>query len=284
MEANPGTIDRAKFDLLKKLGVNRISFGVQSFNDQELERIGRIHSAEDAVQAVTMAKEAGFNNVSVDLMYGLPGQDSRSWQASLETAVSLNLNHLSLYQLTVEEETPLKRMVEEGRMQLPVDDELAAMDELTAELTAKNGLFQYEISNYAQSDYQCRHNITYWENRDYFGVGAGAVSCLRRSRKQNIADPNEYCRLIKKGHSTIIDEEKLDTEASFRETVIMGLRMNRGVSVKELDRRYGIQLENYYGKVFQQLIGDSLLEQSADYIYLTDRGRVFANTVMADLV
>ncbi len=284
IEANPGTVDRAKFELLKTAGVNRISFGVQSFNDQELGKIGRIHSAEEAAQAVNMAKEAGFDNLSIDLMYGLPGQDPKSWQISLETALSLDLNHLSLYQLTVEEQTPLERMVQDGRLQLPVEDELAAMDEITAKLTAKNGLAQYEISNYARSGYQCRHNITYWENRDYFGVGAGAVSCLRGSRKRNIVAPEEYCDAIESGSSTVIDEETLDLEASFRETVIMALRMNRGVAVKQLEKRYKIRLENHYGKVLQQLIKDKLLEQSEDYLYLTDRGRVFANRVMADLV
>ena len=284
IEANPGTVDRAKFELLKIAGVNRISFGVQSFNDRELKKIGRIHSAEEAVQAVNMAKDAGFTNLSIDLMYGLPGQDSNSWQTSLKTALSLDLNHLSLYQLTVEEQTPLERMVREGRLQLPVEDELAAMDEITAQVTVKKGLSQYEISNYARSGCQCQHNITYWENRDYFGVGAGAVSCLHGSRKRNTAAPEEYCSLIESGKSTMIDEEKLNPEASFRETVIMGLRMNRGVAVKELEKRYEIQLETYYGKVLRQLIRDKLLEQSADYLYLTDRGRIFANLVMAELV
>ncbi len=284
IEANPGTVDRAKFELLKTAGVNRISFGVQSFNDRELGKIGRIHSAEEAVQAVSMAKDAGFNNISIDLMYGLPGQTPRSWQTSLETALSLDLNHLSLYQLTVEEQTPLERMVQAGRLQLPVEDELAGMDEITAKLTANNGLSQYEISNYARPGYQCQHNITYWENRDYFGVGAGAVSFLHGSRKQNVAAPEEYCGLIESGNSIMIDEEILDHEASFRETVIMGLRMNCGVAVKQLEKRYKIQLENYYGKVLRQLIREKLLEHSEDYLYLTDQGRVFANRVMAELV
>lgn len=284
IEANPGTVDRAKFELLKTAGVNRISIGVQSFNDQELGKTGRIHSAKEAVQAVRMAQDAGFNNISIDLMYGLPGQDPESWQISLGTALSLDINHLSLYQLTVEEHTPLERMVQDGRLQLPAEDELAAMDEITAELTVESGMCQYEISNYARSGCQCQHNITYWKNREYYGVGAGAVSCLRGSRRRNIAAPEEYCGLIESGRSTIIDEETLDLEASFRETVIMGLRMNRGVAVKELEKRYKIQLANHYGKVLRQLIRDKLLEQTEDYLYLTDRGRIFANLVMAELV
>lgn len=284
IEANPGTVDMEKFKLLHNAGVNRISFGVQSFNDQELKRIGRIHSAQEAVQAVSMAKTSGFGNISIDLMYGLPGQNAENWQKNLETAISLDLKHLSLYQLTVEDQTPLATLVSEGRLQMPDEDEIAAMEDITAELTAENGLSQYEISNYAQAGYQCRHNITYWQNRDYFGVGAGAVSCLQGIRKQNMTNPETFCHLMDKGKSIVMEEEKLNPEASFRETVVMGLRMNRGVSKKELEKRYGMDFENYYDKVFHQLIADNLLEQSAEHIRLTDRGRTFANRVMAELV
>jgi len=284
IEINPGTVDRAKLDCLQEAGVNRISFGVQSFNDQELARIGRVHSAGEAMLAVGMAGKAGFSNISLDLMYGLPGQTPGSWQASLETAISLGVKHLSLYQLTVEEQTPLAKMVDEGRVQLPDEDELAAMDEITAKLTDAGGLLQYEISNYAQTGFQCRHNITYWKNDEYLGVGAGAVSCLQGSRKRNAADPARYCSLIEAGKSVVIEEETLEADASFRETVIMGLRMNRGVSVLDLEERYGINLKEYYGKTLQKLISGELLELKAGFLYLTDRGRVFANLVMADLV
>ncbi len=284
IEANPGTVDSGKLTLLHNAGVNRISVGVQAFNDQELRRIGRIHSAEEAVLAVNQAKASGFKNISIDLMYGLPGQNCGNWQRNLETAISLDLNHISLYQLTVEEQTPLAAMISENRLQIPDEDELAAMEKITAKLTADNGLSKYEISNYARIGYQCRHNITYWENRDYFGVGAGAVSCLQGIRRQNIPSPETYCLLMEKGESIVMEEEKLPHEASFRETVVMGLRMNRGVSIKELKKRYGIDFENYYGKVFRLLITDNLLEQSAEYIRLTDRGKSFANRVMAELV
>ena len=284
IEANPGTVDTEKLKVLHTAGVNRISLGVQSFNNQELKRIGRIHSAEKAVHAVGMAKASGFKNISIDLMYGLPGQNSDNWLKNLETAISLELNHLSLYQLTVEEQTPLATLVSENRLRIPEEENLAAMEGITTNLTADNGLSQYEISNYARAGYQCRHNITYWENRDYFGVGAGAVSCLQGIRRQNITTPETYCLLMEKRESIILEEEQLDSEASFRETIVMGLRMNRGVSKKELIKRYGIDFEKYYGKIFRQLITNNLLEQSAEYIRLTDRGRTFANRVMAELV
>ncbi len=284
IEVNPGTADVRKFVLLRDCGVSRLSLGVQSFVDQELKGVGRIHSADEAIRAVEMAREAGFENVSLDLMYGLPQQSPDSWQYSLETALSLAPQHLSLYQLTVEEGTPLAAKVENGTMGLPDEDAIVAMDSITEELTAAAGLQQYEISNYARAGYQCRHNICYWENREYSGLGAGAVSYLAGQRLRKIASPTEYCNLMEAGKSVVIEEESLDREASFRETVIMGLRMNRGVAVRGLQERYGIEYESYYGDVVQLLFEKLLLEEEAGFLRLTDRGRQFANRVMAELV
>lgn len=284
IEANPGTVDKEKLHILKNLGVNRISFGVQSFNNRELERIGRLHSVSEAVQAVTIARDLGFDNISIDLMYGLPGQTANSWQKNLQTALSLDLQHLSLYELTVEKTTPLEKMIQEGKLQLPNEDEIAAMDEVTKQLIHRSKLYQYEISNYAQPGEECRHNITYWRNQEYYGVGAGAVSYRNGNRKRNIADPQKYCNVIEEGGSPVIAQEVLDDEASLRETVIMGLRMNRGVAINEIRHRYGIELENYYGTILQQLVRDKMIEISLDHLCLTDRGRIFANTVMAELV
>lgn len=284
IEANPGTVDGKKLAFLRGAGVNRISLGVQSFHDQELRRTGRIHSAAEAVRAVSLARAAGFRNLSIDLMYGLPGQDTESWRSSLDIACSLGLNHLSLYQLTVEEGTPLEKRIRENSVQLPDDEEIARMDEISAEVTRAAGLLQYEISNYAQKGYQCRHNITYWENRDYLAVGSGAVSCLHGCRRRNIGNPERYCDLLESGKSAMVAQEILETEASFRETVIMGLRLNRGISVHRLEARYGLLPKSYYGKTFRQLVADGLLHEKAGYLALTDRGRRFANRVMAELV
>lgn len=284
IEANPGSVDAEKFALLRDCGISRLSLGVQSFVDQELRQIGRIHSADEAIRAVEMARGAGFENVSVDLMHGLPQQSPDSWQYSLETALSLAPQHLSLYQLTVEEGTPLAAKVENGTMGLPDEDEIAAMDSITEELTAAAGLQQYEISNYARAGYQCRHNICYWENREYSGLGPGAVSYLAGQRLRKIASPTEYCNRMEAGKSVVVEEESLDREASFRETVIMGLRMNRGVAVQGLQERYGIEYESYYGDVVQLLFEKLLLEEEGGFLRLTDRGRRFANRVMAELV
>jgi oxygen-independent coproporphyrinogen III oxidase len=284
IEANPGTVDRRKLTALLESGVNRLSIGVQSFNDLELKAIGRIHTASEAIKAVELASAIGFDNLSLDLMYGLPGQSAERWLTSLETGLSLGVKHLSLYQLTVEEQTPLESMIEREILQLPSDKEIEAMDEITGKCTATAGYPQYEISNYAKAGYQSRHNITYWENREYFGFGAGAVSCISGTRRQNITSPEQYCCLLEAEKSVVIEEERLEPDASFRETVVMGLRMNRGISLAMLEKRYGISLENYYGKILQKLISDGMLEKNTGFLFLTDTGRGFANRVMAELV
>ena len=284
IEINPGTMEMAKLESLQESGVNRISFGVQSFNDLELKQIGRIHTADEAVAAINMADEAGFTNISLDLMYGLPGQTPLSWQQSLETAIALGVKHLSLYQLTVEEQTPMEKMVDEGKICLPDEDALSAMDETTSQLTKESGLDQYEISNYAQSGYQCRHNIVYWQNKDYLGFGAGAVSCVQGSRRRTVAAPVQYCERVETEKSVIVEEETLKKDASFRETVIMGLRMNQGVSKSLLSSRYRANPTDFYGEKLSKLITEGLIQQSEEYLFLTERGREIANLVMSELV
>ncbi len=284
IEANPGTVDIKKLTNIHRSGANRISFGVQSFIDKELKQIGRIHSAEEAAQAVSMASEAGFGNISIDLMYGLPGQTEDTWRSSLERALTLEVNHLSLYELTVEKQTAMGQMKEQGNLLLPEEDELLAMDEITAKQTSEMGFTQYEISNYSQNGYQCRHNIGYWENKEYLGIGAGAVAYQAGVRKKSVRDPVQYCRLLEAEKTVFIEEETLQTEASFRETVIMGLRMNRGVSLLELSDRFEIEVEYYYGECLRNLLDERLVKLSNNYLKLTDRGRIFANRVMAELV
>ncbi len=284
IEANPQTVDPAKLNLLRQGGINRLSIGVQSFNDQELQVLGRPHSAADAAEAVRLGRAAGFANISLDLMYGLPGQDHQSWRRSLEQALALAPDHLSLYELTVEQGTPLHRHLTQGLLALPEEDELAAMDEITATLCQQAGLVRYEISNYARPGYECRHNINYWQNGPYLALGAGAVGCLNDRRQQKISDPQRYCELIEAGQSTVQDEECLEREASFRETVIMGLRLLCGVSRAQLQRRYGLALEDCYGITLTRLIDQGLLEMSPSHLRLTARGLVFANQVMAELV
>ena len=284
IEINPGTVDRKKLAVMQRAGVNRLSFGVQSFNDRELRGIGRIHTAAEARAAVEMARREGFSNVSLDLMYGLPGQGPESWKNSLEEAILLELSHLSLYQLTVEEQTPLQRMITDGERAVPREELIAEMDEITSGLTGSAGLRRYEISNYSQAGSECRHNRVYWQNDSYFGCGAGAVSYIGGSRRRNENIPESYCDLVEAGESVVVETEILSRDESLRETVIMGLRMTEGVSVAAVKERFGVDLGEYYGTSLEDLIRKDLLWLTDSSLCLTARGRIFANQVMAELV
>lgn len=284
LEVNPATVDRDDLEQLFGAGFNRLSIGVQSFVDEELSTLGRPHTAEEARNTYQMARSAGFTNVSLDLMYGLPGQSVSSWRTSLAAALELFPDHLSIYELTIEENTIFAHLQEQGRLHLPEEEEVLRMMQVTRQETAKRGLHRYEISNYALPGWECRHNINYWQNGSYIGIGAGAVSCLSGCRFSSIADVEEYCREIETGDSVEGESEELDQEARFRESVVMGLRMTRGVSVSSLERRFGLNIAEYYGDVLSNLRKDNLLVCESDFLRLTDRGLLLANRVMSELV
>ena len=284
VEANPGTVDARYLEVLLEAGVNRLSLGVQSFDKRQLKLIGRIHNEQEACLAIEAAQTAGFHNINLDLMSGLPGQSSASWQNSLQKALSFQPEHLSLYQLTIEPDTPFYSLIESNTLCLPTEDEIIEMDEITRRLCNSHGLHLYETSNYAVQGKECRHNINYWLNNDYLAAGASAVSCLQGVRERRIADPLEYIRRINQKKSVVIDRECLSREASFRETVIMGLRMVQGVSRKTLHERYALDLEEYYGAVLKKLLAQGLLELTETHLRITEKGWPLSNQIMADLV
>ncbi len=284
LEANPKSIDFLKLLTLRQAGFNRISIGVQSFVDQELQLLGRLHSAQDGWNAVKDAQSAGFSNISVDLMSGIPGQCAGSWRWSLETALSLKPDHLSLYQLAVEEGTRFHQLSEDGELVLPEEEEVLVMDGLIEKLCPAAGFWQYEISNYAQPGHTCNHNINYWENGEYLALGAGAVSYWGGERIKTIAHPPTYCAKIETGESTVAEKERLDREQSFRESVIMGLRMSKGVSFVRLYERYKIRLQEYYRSELEGLMKNGLVMLTNTHLLLTKKGRQVANQVMAELV
>lgn len=284
IEVNPKTADFMKLLQLHEGGVNRISIGVQSFLDSELERIGRLHDAQQGWDTIRDAIGAGFGNISIDLMYGLPEQSVEEWRWNLETALSLNPSHLSLYQLTVEENTPFGQMYDEGKLLLPGEDEILEMDRVTSSLCSKSDLGLYEISNFAVRGFECRHNLNYWHNRDYLAIGAGAVGCYRGERSKNLRDPLKYCEAIESGDNVIEESEKLAPEASFRESVVIGLRMTKGVSYSTLQDRYGLNLREYYGTILDPLLKEGFVEFTSTHFRLTSKGRPVANQIMAELV
>ena len=284
IEANPGTVDLEYLECLRATGCNRISFGIQSFDSRELQAIGRLHDQQQAVEAVRLAQQAGFDNISLDLMYGLPGQSVESWQYSLQKAVTLNPSHLSLYQLTIEQGTLFYSLQDEDMLILPEEEEILQMDEVANTLCEANGLTRYEISNYARFSLRCLHNMNYWFNDEYLAAGVAAVSYVGGVREKRISDPKVYIEHINTGNSVVIEKESLLPEDSFRETVIMGLRLTDGVSRERLFNRYGLDIEKYYGKTLYKLVSVGLVELSTTHMKITAKGRPLSNLVMAELV
>ncbi|MGX9726182.1 MAG: radical SAM family heme chaperone HemW [Candidatus Electronema sp. VV] len=284
LEANPATVDLAALHTLRQAGFNRISLGVQSLYDAELRRLGRPHTAAEAAQTAKLARQADFANLNLDLMYGLPGQTLPSWSETLAQALALRPQHLSIYELTIEEGTPFARQQKEGKLLLPDEDTVLLMLEATQQIVGDAGFRRYEISNYAQPGCECRHNINYWRNGDYIGIGPGAVSCLDGIRRSAVADVAAFCSRIENGQEVWEDEERLEPEAAFRETVIMGLRMTEGVALDELRRRFGIDAAAYYGETLARLTRQALLELVDGRLRLTAQGLLLANAVMAELV
>lgn len=284
MEVNPKTVDFMKLLQLRQAGINRLSIGIQSFVDGELDLLGRLHTVQEGWDCVRDAIGAGFANISLDLMYGMPGQTTEVWRWSVETALSLGISHLSLYQLNIEEGTPLAEKHERGEILLPSEEEILQMDEISLELCSEAGLEQYEISNFALHGFECKHNINYWNNKEYIGVGAGSVGYHHGVRELNIDDPLAYCQSVEEGSDRVAETEKLDEESSFRESVVMGLRMTSGVAYDALYDRYGIRLREYYGDVLLPLLDDNFVEFTDTHFRLTVKGRRLANQVLAQLV
>ncbi|NOQ46090.1 MAG: hypothetical protein GQ559_05385 [Desulfobulbaceae bacterium] len=217
-------------------------------------------------------------------MYGLPGQSAQRWSETLDKALSVTPEHLSIYELTLEENTPFAVQAQRGLLRLPAEDKVLAMMDVTVKLITTAVLKRYEISNYARPGRECRHNINYWQNGSYIGLGPGAVSCLSGRRLTAVADVEQFCRYLEIGKDFWSHEEALETEVRFRETVIMGLRMITGVSLERLRERFGINAIDYYGKTLSGMLDQDLLVVEDQFLRLTKKGLPVANAVMAELV
>ena len=284
LECNPGTASPENLLAYRRCGVNRLSVGVQSMNDQELAMLGRIHTAQDAVRTVRAARGAGFENVSLDLMSALPGQNFDSFRASLHGIMQLEPEHLSVYSLILEEGTPLAERALKGTLpEIPGDEEDRRMYYYTREYLERFGLEQYEISNYALPGRQSSHNVGYWTGREYLGFGLGAASWfagrrfhVTRSLQQFIEDP---C------HEKNLEEiSVLSLREQMEEFMFLGLRMTQGVSGKDFLQRFGQKMEEVYRDPIRRFTDAGLLVREEDRIRLTFRGLDLANTVMAEFL
>lgn len=283
VEANPGTVEAESLAVLRKQGVNRLSLGVQSFADDELRLLGRIHSAGQAAAALSAARQAGFKDVSLDLIYGLPRQTLADWSFSLERALALEPEHLSLYALSVEAGTPLARDIARGHLPLPDSDLAAEMYEMAAEVCAAAGYLHYEISNWARgAARQCRHNLIYWRNEPYLGLGAGAHSWQGRRRWANAAAPDEYATRLAGGNPTVAEEETISPELEMGETMMMGLRLvEEGVPFDRFQQRFGLDPRRCYEAEIAELVELGLLEVDDERLRLSPRGCLLGNQVFA---
>ena len=287
MEVNPGTVTAEKLTAFYAAGINRLSIGMQSAQEQELKILGRIHDFDGFCQVYREAVEAGFTNINVDVMSGLPGQTLASYKDTLEKVLRLEPmpQHISAYSLIVEEGTPFAAMADRGELPLPEEDTERAMYEETIEVLAGYGFHRYEISNYALDGYECRHNVGYWIRRDYLGFGIGAASLIGNVRFQNGRDLNAYL-----AHPLACREEEqsLTTQEQMEETMFLGLRLIRGVSYPEFARCYGQTLEEVYGEVIARNVADGLLtvreDETGRRLMLTGRGLDVSNYVMAQFL
>lgn len=283
-ESNPNTLDYQVLRGLLAAGINRLSVGVQSFQDELLRAVGRGHDRLTALAVINQVRRAGFRDFNLDLIYGLPGQDQARFRADLETALEREPTHLALYQLTVEENTPLAARLAAGELALPSEDEAAAMEEEARRILEQQVYEHYEVANFCQPGYQCRHNLNYWHNGSYLGLGAAAFSCLGGLRLGNVRAPGRYCRRLAGGRVPYSEGEALGRAAAFRETVVMGLRLRRGLDLAELERRFALTPEAYYGTMLTHLLAVGLLVREEGRLALSDRAFPLANQVLAQLV
>jgi putative oxygen-independent coproporphyrinogen III oxidase len=283
-EANPGDLSREKLDVLFQSGVNRLSFGVQSFNDELLQRIGRTHRAKEVYETIEKAQSVGFTNISIDLIYGLPGQTMEDFMDTLEKALELDLPHYSSYSLIVEPKTVFYNLLQKGRLNLTPQDLEAAMYIQLMEKMEKYGLHQYEISNFARSGFESRHNLTYWNNEEYYGFGAGAHGYTGGKRIANYGPLKKYMSPLSEGTLPIIEEHLVPLHEKLEEEMFLGLRKTDGVSIQHFKDKFSIDMKEVIAIPLKEQIEKGLLEEQNGYIRLTERGKLLGNEVFQEFL
>lgn len=312
LEVNPGTVSEEYYRQISELGINRLSIGAQSFLDKELKLLGRIHNAHEAIASFNVARKAGFDNISMDLIFGLPGQSLNDWQKSLDQIAALKPEHLSIYSLILEDNTPLTRAIEAGRLPKPDDDLVADMYEMTMDNLRVIGYEHYEISSWAVNPlFESRHNKVYWTGHDYLGFGVGAVGCVAGRRMRNTESIEEYILkleqfarrygILKGGNlsveagrsgemsSVVVESEVLSREEQMKEFMILGLRMTReGVSEKSFFERFAVEMTVKFGKEIDRLLSFDLMrwqgEPGIRQLLLTRKGIMLGNQVFRAFV
>ena len=285
-EANPGTLNYQKLSMLRQAGVNRLSLGAQTFDPQGLEILGRKHSAAETHRAVEMSCAAGLENISFDLIYGWAGQTAASWENDMRQILKLNVNHVSAYSLSYELDTPLDVKVKNGEIQKLDEDSERNLFDQTGEFFTEAGLPRYEISNFARSEFESRHNINYWQGGEYVGVGAAAHSHLSGRRFANAFDVEEYIELMREQDTAEVFSEQLLPEKHARECAVIWLRMSQGINCEKFHRKTGFKLTELFQSELEKLLSDNLLTWSEDesFLRLTESALPITDAILAELV
>lgn len=309
-EMNPGTVTFEKLMAYKQAGINRVSIGLQSTENRELKMLGRIHTYEDFLNTWDMVDQAGFENRNIDLMSALPGQTIKSWESTLTKTLALQPEHISAYSLILEEGTRFydwytQGNFDTGEWRLPSEDEEYTMGELTIQMLTANGMHRYEISNYAISEKECKHNLGYWDRVEYLGIGSGASSLISTKMPSNktllsvqadsaehpsqirynhVRNRNHYIELIRQGESIETDKEILTTEAQMEEFMFLGLRKTDGISKEKFHRTFHKTIEEIYGTILKKLTSEKLIDCNQDRIFLTHRGMDISNYVLSEFL
>ncbi|WP_379135080.1 radical SAM family heme chaperone HemW [Paenibacillus sp. sgz500958] len=283
MEANPGTTDKDKLQVMKDGGVNRVSFGVQAFQNELLSGIGRIHNVDDVYRSLENARAVGLNNLSVDLMFGLPNQTVEMLGESIKKALELDLPHYSIYSLKVEENTLFHTLFNKNKLPLPNEEDELQMYLLLMSSMEAAGYRQYEISNFAKPGQESRHNITYWRNEDYYGLGAGAHGYAKRQRHVNIKGVNPYIEASRKGLPRL-DTYSITREEAMEDFMMVGLRMRDGVTDSAFQAQFGQSMEEVFGKPLHKMLSAGLLEHESGVYRLSKQGILFGNDVFGEFV
>ena len=278
IEANPGDLDQEKIAVLKESPVNRVSLGVQTFNDRMLKQIGRSHLEKDIFENIANLKKAGFDNISIDLIYALPKQTMEDVKTNVAKAIALDIPHMSLYSLILENHTVFMNRMRRGKLPLPKEDLEAEMFEYIIAELEKAGFEHYEISNFSKPGFESRHNLMYWDNAEYYGVGAGASGYVDGVRYKNHGPIRHYLQAVEAGNARV-QEEMLTLNEKMEEEMFLGLRKKSGVSKKRFEEKFGISFEDQYGAVVSELTEQGLLVPDRDIVRMTKKGLFLGDTV-----
>lgn len=284
LEANPETVDLVYLQQLRKAGVNRLSLGAQSFNDQALQFMGRCHTAEQTKATFAAARQAGFTNINLDLIYGWPHQDKAILQADLQAALALGPEHLSLYGLSLSEQSPWGQKKLAGQLAIADSDLSADMQEIAMETLESAGLIQYEIANYAKEGFASRHNCTYWRRQNYLGIGCAAASCYIDKRWSNLRNLDDYFAEVEQGRLPVCEQETLSIDEIIAEAIFLGLRLRQGINLNQFAEQYGIKPENRFAKQIRQLVNNGLLVIEDGSMRLSKKGILLGNEVFYQFI